>query len=91
MTVGFNPPYKSDGSDDDNREEINLDENEYCGGHDESTKPNDLGYTLSDHSKIGAKFEIICLNPIKGRYVTFYAGHEYNQELCEVEVYAEPS
>ena len=86
--MGFNPPYKTDEDpDDDNRDEMNLDENEYCGGYDERTKPDDLGYTVSNIQQ--SQYPIICMNPIKGRYVMIQSSSEFS--ICEVEVYAEPS
>ena len=69
--------------------DFDPDENEYCGGHVPHSKA--LG---SVHFE---RLEVICVNPIYGRYVTIrIPGSETDHKkrelaLCEVLVYAEPS
>ena len=70
--------------------EFDPDENEYCGGH----VPNSEAVGSVNFERL----EVICVNPIYGRYVTIRipgsTGGDHNKRiltLCEVLVYAEPS
>ena len=72
-------------------EKFNPDENEYCGGH----IPNSKALGSVDKERL----EVICVNPIDGRYVTVRIPGSDDRDdtdkrvltLCEVLVYAEPS
>ena len=79
ITIGSNPQEP---------DELNPDENEYCGQSDSLNSR-----TRADQERI----EITCVNPIEGRYVTIrIPGSRTEREkrilnLAEVLVYAEPS
>ena len=81
ITIGNNPQEP---------DELNPDENEYCG---QSTQDGIDARVRADQQRI----EIICVNPIEGRYVTIrIPGSREDREkrfltLVEVLVYAETS
>ena len=71
-------------------EKFDPDENEYCGGHVPNS--NAVGSVMFE------RLEVVCVNPIDGRYVTIRipgsTGSDVEKRkltLCEVLVYAESS
>ena len=71
-------------------DKFDPDENEYCGGHVPNS--NAVGSVMFE------RLEVVCVNPIDGRYVTIRipgsTGSDVEKRkltLCEVLVYAESS